>query len=98
MLRIFVRIGTIDMYGFLGRDLHPLASDAGKVGQLVKLEQDAPEPYEAMGVAPVSIVTVKLDDGRLVELVDFEIASMQVELGDGEGNLAGGGPVDVVRS
>ena len=81
MLRI--KIGTIDMYGATGRDLHPKATDSGRTGivQMYETEMWDGDGDEVPSIE-VGIYTVKLDDNaidvRVVEIMSYEVASIEL--------------------
>ena len=96
---IAVTVGTLDMYGMNGRELHPEASDKGLVGELVKTERiDFEDDCQCVATGPVKVyhpsceycagsgtyslqfLTVELPDGRTIELVEYEVASLKVVL------------------
>lgn len=93
---IKVTVGKVDMYGMNGRDLHPRASDEGLVGELastVRVNFDecgcgAGDPmYDrnceycaGSGTYSLQFLTVELPDGRTVELVEYEVAGLEVKL------------------
>lgn len=84
-----VVVGQVDMQGFLGRDFHPERKDEGAVGYVVKAhiefygDRDAcPEiplvrdAYggEILGEDEVAVYRVGTRDGRILELVNHELA------------------------
>ncbi len=73
MLALSVKIGTIDTEAFCGRDFHPLESDSGAVAEVVSLDLQRfkVEPRE-----DVDVVRVRMADGRIVDLVEFEVESI----------------------
>ena len=80
-MKIEVKIGTVDMEGFCGRDLHPEPTDSGKTGELIKMETITDEQWwdgepENSNDFTFQLFTVKMDDGRLVEFVEFEVESI----------------------
>ena len=95
---IRVTVSDVDMNGMCGRDLHPLASDKGLVGELVKTERISfdecycvdNEPVKAYdpsceycagsGTYSLQFLTVELPDGRTIELVEYEVESLEVKL------------------
>lgn len=83
---IQVTIGTVDMYGLCGRDLHPEKDDSGRTAKLVKSEIiDLAEgvdvqPGEEDDFPKMTFLTVKFEDGRQVELAEYEVAKLEVVL------------------
>lgn len=73
-MKIKIKIGTVDMDGYCGRDLHPEREDAGSIGDLEKMERIYGE----------NLYTVRLEDGRRVELVDHEIEAVAGPFWNGE--------------
>lgn len=83
-------IGQVDLYGFLGRDHHPEKTDEGAVGYVLKAhvehygdpDQDhewVPLVRDAYGGEvlredEVAVYTVGMRDGRVLEIVDQELA------------------------
>jgi hypothetical protein len=82
-----VTVGKVDMHGFLGRENHPAESDNGAVGRVVRvtpLDADSfaviDDDYE-VAAAPgqsVPMFTVVFEGGRLVDLLEHEIESVNV--------------------
>jgi hypothetical protein len=77
MLKIFVKIASVDMYGFNGRDFHPTPD---MVGQLVRvIEMETFSTYggsETYQVFSGFIVDANGDDTDVqVQLIDFELES-----------------------
>lgn len=80
-----VKVGAIDMYGYNGRDNHPKKEDEGLIGEVVGYEtfvmggddgeDDSEEPYEER------VYRVQFEDGRIVELIEHEIASIEIVRG-----------------
>ena len=81
MTTLHVVVGEIDMDGFLGRDAHPEKSDAGQTGVILEIRNsnlqwvDSKYPLYRWGNDEnyVDIYIVKLEDDRIVELVEHEI-------------------------
>lgn len=79
MMLIRVKVRTVDLDGFLGRDRHPHPEDVGQEGWVTNLEatpdEDAdvidehPEPLRSL----VQCFYVALDNGRKVQLMGHEI-------------------------
>jgi len=72
---IQVKIGTVDMYGFCGRDKHPVETDSNRVGELVGFEKTE-TPGEDEELNMTGFLTVRFPDGREVELVEYEVHSI----------------------
>ena len=91
---IKVKIGTIDMYGLNGRELHPEKSDAGKTGELVEARREIFSDCSCgidtgsfdrncpgcagSGSYPMVFMLVDLPDGRTIELAEYEVESLKV--------------------
>jgi hypothetical protein len=73
-----IKVGTVDMYGFLSRDKHPQADDAGKTGTLVAFsrEETPSEDEETGKTLYMDCFTIRFDDGREVEIMEHEVASI----------------------
>lgn len=65
-MKIKIKIGTVDMDGYCGRELHPEREDEGAIGVLEKMERIHGE----------ALYTVRLGEYRRVELVDHEIEAV----------------------
>ena len=50
MLKIMIRVTSVDLYGFCGRDQHPEASDEGQTGLVLRISTD--QPLEPAGSDP----------------------------------------------
>jgi len=78
-MKIMVKIGAIDMFGYCGRDNHPLNSDSGKVAELMELtlQRYAIDPFDDIDVVTVKILDKSSPNGhRVVDLVEHEIEAM----------------------
>ena len=87
---IRVKVGTVDPYGFCGRENHPLRTDSSKVGTLVSSErfevegEDGQLRRQANGTEDedstvmLTALTVEFEDGRVVELIEHEVESITV--------------------
>lgn len=84
MKKILVKIGTVDMDGFCGRELHPEETDSGKTGRLVEMKTFDNEFAEEFceefdeNQETFMMFTLVLDDGRIREFVEFEIESIEM--------------------
>lgn len=80
MLRI--KIGTIDMYGAQGRDLHPKATDTGRSGVVQKYETEMCDGVDGAPATEIGLYTIKLDDNaidvRVIEIMSYEVASVEL--------------------
>jgi hypothetical protein len=91
---IKIKIGSIDMYGLNGRNLHPMKSDEGKTGELVEARREIFSDCDCgiatgsfdrncpgcagSGFYPVIFMLVDLPDGRTIELAEYEVEEMKV--------------------
>lgn len=68
-------VSGVDMYGFCGRDLHPERSDVGKVGIPIEIIENA--VYDNDPSMNYIVFRVQMNDGRLLDLLDFEMKSLE---------------------
>lgn len=69
-MAVKVQIGGIDMNGYGGRDPHPEPEDSGQVATLLAFQPDQED---------TDIFTVRMADGRVLDLVAHEIESLEVD-------------------
>lgn len=72
-LVLVARVGQVDMHGYNGRELHPEASDSGQVGRVMRVTV---QEFEVDPVDDADVYRVMLTDGRVVDLVEHEIAEL----------------------
>ena len=83
---LVIKTGSIDMYGALGRDFHPRVTDSGI---FVRVEKSETETWDCCGDAQclackgtgltnVTIFTVVTAEGRKLEIMDYEVASIEL--------------------
>jgi hypothetical protein len=70
---IRIRVRRVDMDGYCGRDLHPDRSDEGACGTVEKFETITDEFFGGPEPDSFAVLTVRLDDGRLLEFIDHEV-------------------------
>jgi hypothetical protein len=106
---VTLRITSVDMNGFCGRDHHPVPA---MIGELVTLIGCAPvySPAEvdefraefteadADAAARLMLYTCRRADGSLVELVDFEVEVLSAAAPTLRGFVRGGGADEEARS
>lgn len=82
-----VKLGSIDMYGMLGRDNHPKKSDGGKTVKIIGFmgigRKDGSwittlRPSNKVYLSDEDYVALiaKTSDGRIIEIVDYEISKV----------------------
>jgi hypothetical protein len=92
MMRTFVQITSVDMFGHCGRDRHPTADMVGKRGEVVGMVAlDHRTMPDVDGV--LAMYTVRLDEpgepSTFVDFMDFELTKLQRYLLRGVDNATG---------
>ena len=77
MLRVWVKVGAIDMFGFCGRDFHPKATDSH--GEFELIHTDLARFREDPIPEDVDVLVLRTPDGRDIEVVEDEVESMRFE-------------------
>jgi hypothetical protein len=73
-MAVKVRIGSIDMDGYWGRSPHPEKEDSGTTATLLSFQPDQED---------TDIFTVRMEDGRIIELVLHEVESLELDYSNG---------------
>lgn len=73
-MAINLRIRSVDMNGFLGRENHPEPEMKGEVVRLVGVSVEPPADWELEdGEERLDVYTCRRADGSLVDLMEFEV-------------------------
>jgi hypothetical protein len=82
-----LKVGKVDMYGALGRDFHPQATDEGVYGMVQQMEREYWDCCDSdpncdcckgNGSTPVTIFTIITASGRKLEIMDYEVAELKL--------------------
>jgi len=82
-----VKLGSIDMYGMLGRDNHPKKTDSGKIVKIIGfmgigrkdgswIETLRPANKVYYSDEDYAVLIAKTSDGRTIEVISYEIAGL----------------------
>lgn len=76
MKTLWVRIGSVDMFGYNGRDLHPTEEMEGQIGRVAKVTV---QEFEAEPLDDEDVYLVRMADGTMVEFMESEIAAISFD-------------------
>ena len=76
-MKLMLKIGKVDMDGYLGRDNHPAETDSGLTGEIINMTI-IPEDFLLDEIVETKVFVVKLDD-RYVEIVEHEVEKIWTE-------------------
>jgi hypothetical protein len=67
-----VRLTSVDLYGFNGRDFHPGKSDVGFIGVVVQADVEEPHTDEDEGII-LCYRVCRPSDGKVLDLMSHEV-------------------------